>query len=128
MLFQATLTHDWVHAAQHISFLGSALLFWWSLLGSRKRIDNGAGILYLFTTGVHTSILGALLTFTPSVWYPAYLSTAPRWGLTALEDQQLGGLIMWVPAGIVYIIAGLALLGNLLRSGQPVVPASQFAE
>jgi putative membrane protein len=127
-LFQATLTHEWVHALQHISFLGSALLFWWSLLGSQKRLSSGAGILYLFTTGVHTSILGALLTFAPAPWYPAYAATAPKWGLTALEDQQIGGLIMWVPAGIVYVAAGLAILAVMLRSSPSSLAANQYAE
>jgi cytochrome c oxidase assembly factor CtaG len=59
---------------------------------------------------VHNSILGALLTFAPTAWYGAYSETTWEWNLSPLEDQQLGGLIMWVPAGIVYIVAGLAFL------------------
>jgi cytochrome c oxidase assembly factor CtaG len=78
----------------------------------------GAAVLYLFTTAVHTSILGALLTFSPTLWYPAYLRTTAAWGLTALEDQQLGGLVMWVPAGLVYIAAGLALFAGWLRESE----------
>ena len=70
-------------------------------------MNYGSGVLYIFTTGVHTSILGALLTFASSVWYPAYRETAPLWGITPLEDQQMGGLIMWIPAGLVYLAAGL---------------------
>src|SRR4051812_17885482 len=60
-LFQATLTSGWIHAAQHASFLFSALLFWWSL---SKRTAHGAGVVYVFTTAIHTGILGALLTLT----------------------------------------------------------------
>jgi putative membrane protein len=71
--------------------------------------------LYIFTTAVHTSILGALLTFAPSVWYPAYAPGTRAWGLSPLEDQQIGGLIMWVPAGIVYLVAGLVLFAGWLR-------------
>jgi putative membrane protein len=66
-------------------------------------------VMYLFTTAVHSGILGALLTFSQRVWYPAYNGTTLAWGLTPLEDQQIGGLIMWVPASIVYIVAGLWL-------------------
>jgi len=76
-------------------------------------------VLYVFTTAVHTSILGALLTFAPSPWYPAYGQATQRWGLTPLQDQQIGGLIMWVPAGLVYTIAGLALFAAWLRASEP---------
>ena len=47
-------------------------------------------------------------------WYPDYRASAPAWGLTPLEDQQLGGIIMWVPAGLVYIVAGLVMAGRWL--------------
>ncbi|MCU1325060.1 MAG: hypothetical protein JWN34_430 [Bryobacterales bacterium] len=113
-LFQATLTNDLVHAAQHVSFFASALLFWWSLLYAHQAPGRATALLYVFSTGVHTSILGALLTFSRSPWYPAYARTA-AWGFTALEDQQLGGLIMWVPAGTVYVAAGLGMLALVLR-------------
>ena len=63
---------------------------------------------------LHTSALGALLTFAPSAWYP--LDAAPAFGLTALEDQQLGGLVMWVPGGLAYMIAGLAVVRRWLSA------------
>ena len=72
-------------------------------------MSYGAGVFYIFTTAIHTGILGALLTFARRSGIPAYAATAPLWGLTPLEDQQIGGLIMWVPAGVVYLVAGLAL-------------------
>jgi putative membrane protein len=70
---------------------------------------------------VHTSILGALLTFASTVWYPAYLTTTSTWGLTAIEDQQTGGLIMWIPAGLAYVVAGLALFAGWLRESERIV-------
>ena len=60
----------------------------------------------MFTTALHSGILGVLLTFSRSLWYPDYRQTIHQWGITPLEDQQLGGLIMWVPACLVYIGAG----------------------
>ena len=115
-LFQATLESEWIHALQHASFFGSALLFWWAILQGRERAaGSGAAVLYLFTTALHSSLLGALLTFARSVWYPIYNGATLSWGLTPLEDQQLGGLIMWVPAGAVYIVAALALFAGWLR-------------
>jgi cytochrome c oxidase assembly factor CtaG len=119
VLFQATLRSDLVHTFQHVCFLGSALLFWWALIhGPQGLRGYGVAVLYLFTTSVHSGILGALITFTSTVLYPAYTKTTASWGLTALEDQQLGGLIMWVPAGLVYIIAGLALCAGWMRESE----------
>lgn len=118
-LFQATLTSEWVHALQHLSFLLSALLFWWSLIHGRQGLMGyGAATLYVFTTSIHSGLLGALLTFAPTVWYPSYEGLTSSWGLTPLEDQQLGGLIMWIPAGLVYIVAGLALFAGWLRESE----------
>src|SRR5919204_2068726 len=118
-LFQAALESARVHALQHLSFLGSALLFWWALIQGRQgRLGYGAAVLYVFATSVHSSILGALLTFAASPWYPAYTETAASWGFTPIEDQQLGGLIMWVPAGMIYVFAGLGLMAGWLREAE----------
>jgi putative membrane protein len=118
-LFEATLRRDLVHTLQHVCFLGSALLFWWALIhGPQGLMGYGTAVLYVFTTSVHSGVLGALITFARTVWYPAYTQTTASWGLTALEDQQLGGLIMWVPAGLVYIVAGLALCAGWMRESE----------
>jgi putative membrane protein len=112
-LFDAALDSEWVHAAQHISFFGTALLFWWTLFHKHAgRRGYGGAILYVFTTAVHTSVLGALLTFAPRTLYAPYAQTAPLWGLTALQDQQVGGLIMWIPAGTLLTIVALILLAK----------------
>ncbi|HEY0884066.1 MAG TPA: cytochrome c oxidase assembly protein [Ramlibacter sp.] len=124
VLFEAALHHEAVHVLQHTTFLGTALLFWWAVLGGDPRSPRGGfALAYLFTTMMHTGTLGALLTFAPTVWYPAYEQAGGAFGLTPVEDQQLGGLIMWVPGGIVYVIAGLALVGRLLARPD-VTPAS----
>ena len=107
--FEAALENDAVHAFQHICFLGTALVFWWSVLGGAARRARGIALLSIFTTMVHTSILGALLTLSNTVWYRSYAVSSPTWGLTGLEDQQLGGIIMWVPASLVYVVCGLLL-------------------
>jgi putative membrane protein len=115
-LFQATIDNEWIHTAQHLSFLLSALLFWWAVIHSRRGLMSyGAAVLYVFTTSIHSGALGALITFAGSLWYPAYEKTTQSWGLTPMEDQQLGGLIMWVPAGLVYVFAGLMLFAGWLR-------------
>jgi putative membrane protein len=128
-LFQATLESDFVHALQHVSFLSSALLFWWAIIQGRQRVlGYGLAVLYLFTTALHSGLLGALLTFSRAIWYPIYGETTAAWGLTPLEDQQLGGLIMWIPAGLAYIIAGLALFAGWLRESEMRAAKRELAQ
>jgi putative membrane protein len=113
-LFEAALESEAVHYLQHLTLLITALLFWTSLLP--RRADAKARIVAvfsLFTTSIHATLLGALLTLSPTVWYASYAGESG--GLSALEDQQLAGLIMWVPFGVVYVAAALALLAAVLR-------------
>jgi putative membrane protein len=112
--FDFALGHEGMHAFQHAAFLLTALLFWWSVLGATSSGDQGIALLSLFTTMVHTGALGALLTLSPVAWYQSYLATAPALGLDPLEDQQIGGLVMWVPAGLVYLGCALALAARWL--------------
>ena len=109
-LYDASVEYEWVHALQHTMFLGSALLFWWTLVhGRHGRLSSGIGVLYCFTTTIHTSVLGALMTFAEQVWYPIYQGRTTAFHLTALQDQQIGGLIMWVPAGVIFTVLGVWL-------------------
>ena len=103
-----------MHAAQHACFLGSALLFWWVLLRARLH-SRGAAVGYLFGAMVATGTLGALLTFATTLWYPTYARTTLAWGLTALDDQRLGGMIMWMPGGVSYLLAALWLMAGALQ-------------
>ncbi|GLU33321.1 cytochrome c oxidase assembly protein [Trinickia caryophylli] len=115
VLFEAALARDDVHALQHASFLVTALLFWWTIVGNAAtRSTGGHAMLSLFTTMVHTGALGALLTLAPGLWYPSYVEPAAVLGLDALRDQQLGGLIMWVPAALAYLLGALAVAARWL--------------
>jgi putative membrane protein len=100
---QAVESEAW-HFVQHASFLASALLFWWTVLAPRNR--SLAPMLSLFTTMLHTGALGALMTFAAGPWYAGY----------TMEDQQLAGLVMWIPAGLAYPLAALACAAAWLRS------------
>ncbi len=128
VLYQGTVGSDLVHSLQHSSFLLTALLFWWSVLpGATLRGRHGAAIMSLFGTMVYTGGIGALLTFGRTLWYPAYGEAAPLWGLTPLEDQQLAGLIMWVPGGLSYLLATVWLTIDWLRVSEARVVRSERA-
>lgn len=127
--YEATLRNEILHHLQHVCFFGTALLFWWTLVHTRTgRRHYGVATLYVFTTMIHSGLLGALITFAHTLLYPSYAATAPDWSLTPLEDQQLGGAVMWVPAGTVYLLAGLALIAVWMRALErraPAAPASR---
>lgn len=115
VLYQAALRDPLVHDLEHASFFVTALLFWWAVFRSGgERAAPGIPIALLFTTVMHSGVLGALMTFAVVPWYPAYGQASLHWGITPLEDQQLAGLLMWVPAGFVYLIAALGILAKWL--------------
>lgn len=114
-LYDAALEHEGVHIVQHLCFFGTAALFWWGIAHGRYgRAGYGAAAVYVFFTAIHGGVLGALLTFSPRVWYSPYVVNHPP-GLTPLEDQQLAGLLMWVPAGLISLVGGLGLFAAWLR-------------
>lgn len=119
-LFDLALADEGWHAVQHLSFLSSALFFWTAMLGRRggqssSSASRALAALCLFATSVVSGALGALMAFAESPWYAGYsrLGMAP-FGLTPAEDQQLAGLIMWVPGGLVHAAAALLLVRGLL--------------
>ena len=125
-LYEAALRSEAIHAVQHLSFFVTASLFWWSLVHGRfGRIGYGMAVFYVFTTAVHSSILGALLTVAPRLWYPIYEARTMQWNLDALEDQQLAGLLMWVPAGVIFLVLGLALFAAWLGEAERRVAHTQ---
>ena len=112
-LFAAALASEPLHVLQHACFFASALAFWWAMFGGVTRAPGPVCVALLFATMLQTSALGALLTFAPSAWYAG--AAEPRaFGLAPLEDQQLGGLIMWVPGGLAYLVAALVIVSAWL--------------
>jgi putative membrane protein len=129
VLYQASVENEFVHGLQHTMFLVTALLFWWTLIHGRYgRMGYGIAVMYVFTTAVHTSILGALMTFARNVWYPIYDGRTAAFSLTALQDQQIGGLVMWIPAGTVFIVLGLAMLAAWIGESERRVAISRVAD
>jgi len=117
--FQAALDSRILHDVEHASFFLTALLFWQSVLvAARSPATRIAAILATLATLIHAGALGALITLSGRPLYTD--GEASRlWGLSPLEDQQLAGLVMWVPAGAVYLLAGLLLAARLIGSEEP---------
>ena len=119
VFYESALHSEAIHALQHTSFVVTAAMFWWGMVDGRYgRIGYGAGVFYVFLTAVHSSVLGALITVAPSLWYAWYANAGVRWSVDALEDQQLAGLLMWVPSGVIWIVLGLALLAAWLGESE----------
>ena len=121
--YEAALRHDAVHIAEHATFLITGALFWGlvvrpthprSLRGNSAAA--GFAVLLLFTMALQGVFLSVLLTFARTPWYSEYSTTTSAWGLGPLADQQLAGAIMWVPAGAIYVGAGVLVLALWLRS------------
>ena len=101
-LYDAALSHIGIYWVMQISLLGTAVAFWHAVLGARTAPMTA--ILATLGAFMLMGLLGALLTFAPAPLYAAHIIAPHAWGLTPLADQQLGGLIMWVPAGVPYAL------------------------
>jgi putative membrane protein len=92
-----------VHIATHLIFMVTATLMWWpvmSPLPELPRLSPGLGMLYLFLVAIPMQVIGALITFADQVLYPWYAAAPRTWGLSPIDDQQLGGLLMWIPGNL----------------------------
>jgi putative membrane protein len=121
--YQAALESELLHDVEHFMFLGAALLFWWFLLqkGPDRKIRYGMAVLYLFTTLMQESALGGLLTFSSHGWYSFYASPG-LWGLSPLGDQQLAGVIMWLPGGVLFLFLMVFYFGLWLQAIERSMP------
>lgn len=116
--YEATFRSHAAYWAMHLSLLATAALLWERICfaGRARWLQRlGAG----FVTLVQMGLLGALITLAPKLLYLPHALSARTWGLTALEDQQLGGLIMWIPSCAVLLIAALAVLHGVLTGRAP---------
>ncbi len=112
VLYDRALENQALHYFQHATFLGAARLFWWPALGidpSPWRVPHPVRLLYLFMAMPQNSFLGVALMSASTVLYPHYLTNLRDWGPTPLEDQQLGGVIMWVVGDLAFL-AGMAVV------------------
>jgi putative membrane protein len=109
-LFEAALASEFVHGIQHLTFFITAALFFWALVyGRYGKAGYGLAVLFVFATATHTTVLGALLTCAKAVWYPGHASRSIAVAVDPMADQQLAGLIMWIPAAVIFLVIALVL-------------------
>jgi cytochrome c oxidase assembly factor CtaG len=116
-LYQAALRHEALHALEHVAFFGTALLFWWPIITPapqvRGRLHPGLQIVYLMAATGQNTLLAATIALAKRVRYPVYATAPHLWGLSALNDQALGGGLMWV-AGHMYLLPILLVVARAL--------------
>lgn len=106
--YEAAMRHHGLHIVQHLVFLVTSVVMWWPVLSpvpELPRASYPAQLLYLFLLGIPMSIVGAMITLADAPLYPFYVSAPRVWDLTPMADQQIGGLMMWVPGGLVFWFA-----------------------
>ena len=117
-LYDQALENVALHYLQHATFLAASLLFWWPIVGAdpaRWRLPYPVRLFYLFLAMPQNSFLGVALMGASTVLYPHYLSNLRAWGPTALADQSLGGILMWVGGDIVFLTAMGAVVAAWVR-------------
>lgn len=117
--YDAALKSDLVHDIEHLTFYLPALLFWWHVTQAGPRVHGslspGARIAYTLSVVPANMIAGIAISFAAEPLYSHYLTVPRIWGLTALEDQQLGGTIMWIPGSMMYLLAAIVLIAVWMR-------------
>ncbi|HLI16990.1 MAG TPA: cytochrome c oxidase assembly protein [Rhodanobacteraceae bacterium] len=113
--------HEWLHDLEHLSFLGFSLAFWTIVIepyGQRRRLGFGATIVFVVSSGFVMGLIGAVLTFAAAPLYAVHLHTTQAYGLTPLQDQELAGVIMWIPSNLVHLAALCSVFFAWYRADQ----------
>jgi len=104
-LYNSAMYYHEVHIVQHLMFLVAAVIVWWPLLSplpELPRLSYPGQMLYSFLMTLPMTVISIFIVYADHVLYPAYASAPRLWGLSPLEDQRLGGLIMWIPGGLFF--------------------------
>ncbi|GAB4513157.1 MAG: cytochrome c oxidase assembly protein [Anaerolineae bacterium] len=117
--YNAALRYDWIHDLEHMTFFWSAILFWWPITGAaplfRGTVGYGARLALMAASLAQNEILGVSIALAREPIYEHYLSVPRLWGLSVMADQALGGGIMWIAGGMMYVVAIIALIGRFLE-------------
>ncbi|MBH27863.1 MAG: hypothetical protein CL789_01305 [Chloroflexi bacterium] len=122
ILYEAALSSRVVHDIEHISFFLSSMLFWWHVTGAAPRVHQnlvyGRRITYLLVTVPVNMITGVVITFSREPIYEYYVKIQRPWSLTVMQDQMIGGIIMWIPGSMMLIVAIIVLVVRMMSSDE----------
>jgi len=122
VLYNLALRRSWVHDLQHVTFFLAAMLYWWHVIGAAPKIHSRFPIWgrigYLMGTIPPNMFAGVAIAFSSTVIYSYYESIPQIWGVTTMQDQMLGGVIMWIPGSMMLLIAALILLATQFEKGE----------
>jgi len=133
-LYDLALRYQGVHVLQHLCFLVSATIFWWPVIAplpERRQLPALGAVVYLIAGGLTSSLLGIIITLSPLGLYPAYLHPVDRlgilplirgrsqWNFSALADQQVGGVLMWILSSPLYLLASAVALARWYGESEP---------
>ncbi|KAA3662636.1 MAG: cytochrome c oxidase assembly protein [Chloroflexi bacterium] len=131
-LYNAALYYEWVHDVEHLSFFITSMLFWWNITQAGPRIHKKVGMMARVALALAAvpvnAILGAVLAFNPEPVYTYYLSVPRLWGISVMSDQQIGGVIMWVPGSMMFFLAAFILIARMVgkEEQKPSLPAKKW--
>ncbi len=119
--YDLTLRNESIHIFEHLTFMAAGVLVWWPVLSPIRshRLSYPGQVLYLFANLFPTMALGIFFSFYQHALYAPYVAAPRIWGISALTDQQIGGLVMWMPGNIPYALAMAVILVNWLDKGDP---------
>ncbi len=138
VLYEAALESERIHIVEHLSFIISAVIFWYPAIAAdaEHRLSSLGAMIYFNAAGMENTLLGILIAFSPHVLYSTYLQPQDPlrilawiregWGLSAASDQEIAGLMMWVPGSFPYLIVTFALLIRWFANGDKEEPRSEM--
>lgn len=132
-MYNAALRLEWVHDLEHLFFFAAGMAYWWHVTGAGPRIHKQFGLVgriaFALAAVPPNMALGVILAFAREVVYTHYLSVPRLWGISVLDDQRIGGIIMWVPGSMMYILAALLLAARLLNQevSKPALPEQAWS-
>ncbi len=131
-LYSLALRDPRIHDLEHLTFFGSAMLYWWHVTGMGPRLHTRfplvARLAYLLGAVPFNMFTGVAIAFAEQPVYP-YYTTVPRlYGISVIFDQRLGGFIMWAPGSMMFILAALVFIGRVIgrEERKPVLPAEHW--
>jgi putative membrane protein len=130
-LYNAAMYYHEVHILQHLMFLVAAVLMWWPMLSplpELPRLSYPGQMLYAFVMTLPMTIISIFIVYADHVLYPAYASSPRLWGLSPLEDQRLGGLIMWIPGGLFFYLLASVIFFRWVSSARDDQAGAQVRE